>query len=276
MIARSTFGQLLAWLGLMALLGGCAPFTPPPPGEHVARFLPYKNVDHRTLRMDIYYPKGDGPHPLVFWIHGGGWKYGDKGWRLYVRKLTEYGFAVSSLEYRLSGRAKYPAQYDDCRDGFDFVRKNARELQLDPDRIFLAGTSAGGHLAALLGVKETRARVRAVFAQYPATDLNGFENQGAKRGYLPNLLGGSVVDHRAMAIAASPINFVSAASPPFFFMHGEKDALVPVEQSIRMHRKLLAAGVHSELVVLPGLEHGFPLSDAQVAQVAAFFRPYLR
>jgi acetyl esterase/lipase len=266
----------LAALALCALLAACAPLTPPPAGEKIIRDVPYKVASGRTLRLDVYEPKGAGPHPLVLWIHGGGWKYGDKGWMLYLRRLTRYGYAVASVEYRLSGRAKYPAQYEDCRDALHFLERHEREYQIDGCHVFLAGASAGGHLAALLGLKETRAHVAGVVAMYPATDLNGFENQGATRGYLPEVLGGSVSVKRALAIEGSPVTYVSGEAPPFLFIHGDQDRLVPLDQSQRLHRKLRAAGVESTLTVVPGAGHGFGLTDEQLAQVAAFLHRHCR
>jgi acetyl esterase/lipase len=268
--------RLALLLAGLLLLAGCAATTPPPPGERIVRNVPYKYVNGQYLSLDIYKAKGADPHPLVIWIHGGGWKYGDKAWMLFLRHITQYGFDIASLEYRLSGRAKYPAQYEDCRDAFNFLEANAGKYAFQRNNFFLGGASAGGHLVALLGLREGRDRVNAVFAQYPPTDLLGFKNQDRTRGYLPELLGGSVNTHRALARDGSPVDYVTRRAPPFLFIHGEKDQLVPIDQSRKLDAELRAAGVESRLVVIPGAGHGFALTDAQVQDVARFFQRHLR
>ncbi len=268
---------LLPLLFCVCALAGCAPLTPPPAGETIIHNRVYSvPPDGRPLRLDIYSPSGRGPFPLVMWIHGGGWKYGNKGWMLYLRKLTQRGFAVASVEYRLSNRAKYPAQLNDCRDALAWLWKNGASYRLDRRNTFLAGASAGGHLAAMLGLEEGHARIDAVCAMYPATDLTGFPNQDALRGYLPELLGGSVNQKRALAESGSPVRHVDRSAPPFLIFHGDKDLLVPIRQSEELDAKLHRAGVESHLVVLPGMPHGFALTDAQLDSVARFFRAHLR
>ncbi|HEX4086457.1 MAG TPA: alpha/beta hydrolase [Chthoniobacteraceae bacterium] len=258
----------------IALLSGCASITPPPHGESILRNLVYAHRPTGDLHLDLYLPAQPAPHPLVIWIHGGGWKYGDKGWMLYVRKLTRYGFAVASVQYRLSYTAKYPAQIEDCRAALHWLEETGPAYGLDRRHYFLSGASAGGHLAALLAEEVGRREIKAVCVLYPATDLTGFGNQQAKHGYLPDLLGGTVIEKRALAEDASPVNHVTADAPPFLFFHGDKDGLVPLEQSRELDQKLRAAGVESHLVVVAGKGHGFPLTDAQLREVAAFFRQH--
>lgn len=262
---------LLILLGA-ALLSGCAALTPPPHGESIKSNLVYAHRSTGDLHLDLYLPAQTGPHPLVIWIHGGGWKYGDKAWMLYVRKLTRDGFAIASLQYRLSHTAKYPAQIEDCRDALRWLRQNGGRFGLDQGHFFLSGASAGGHLAALLGVETGYPEIKAVCALYPATDLTGFENQDKRHGYLPDLLGGTVNEKRKLAEEGSPTNHIHGNAPPFLIFHGDQDALVPLAQSRELDQKLHAAGVESHLIVLPGKAHGFALSDEQQEQVAQFFR----
>lgn len=257
------------------LLAGCAPLTTPPRGEKIVPNLVYASPAGRDLHLDLYLPAGQGPFPLVMWIHGGGWKYGDKGWMLYLRKLTQRGFAVASVEYRLSGRAKYPAQLNDCGAALQWLRENGARYHLETRNTFLAGASAGGHLAAMLGEKEGRFNIRAVCVMYPATDLTGFPNQDRRDGYIPELLGGSINEKRALALSGSPVKFVTSHSPPFLFFHGDRDKLVPIEQSKKLDSRLHEAGVESHLVVVSGKGHGFDLTDAQLDQVATFYREHL-
>lgn len=124
----------------------------------------------------------------------------------------------------------------------------------------------------LLPEEAGRRKIKAVCVLYPATDLLGFENQDAKRGYLPDLLGGSVNSKRTLAEEGSPVNHVTRDAPPFLFFHGDKDVIVPLRQSAELDSRLRAAGVGSQLVIVHGEGHGFSLTGAQLQKVAAFFR----
>jgi acetyl esterase/lipase len=261
---------------LIGFLMGCAAITPPPPGEKIVRDLVYANRPTGPEHLDIYLPAGSDPFPIVMWFHGGGWKYGDKGWMLYLRKLTRRGFAVVSVQYRLSGAAIYPAQLDDCRDAFHWLQNHAAFYNLDSRNFYVSGASAGAHLAAMLAETEGSSRIDAVCLLYPPTDLTGFGNQQAHHGYLPELLGGSVVEKRALAEAASPVNHVSRAVPPVLIFHGDRDTLVPIIQSRKLSDRLGATGVESELVVVSGKGHGFDLTEGQLDHVASFFNQYRR
>lgn len=260
---------------LSLLAAGCAQFTPPPKGETIRRNLVYSVQHGRALCVDLYEPESKTPLPVVLWIHGGGWEYGDKGFELFLRPLTRRGFAVASVQYRLSSGAKYPAQIDDCRAAFRWLRGDARNYNLEPREMFVAGASAGGHLAALVGLEEGKGRVKAVFLMYPPTDLPAFPNRDHRKGLIPLLLGGSVNEKRRLAEEASPVNHVGPGAPPFLIFHGDKDTLVPISQSKELDAKLRAAGIESKLVVEPGKGHGFGLTKEQLNQVAAFFRAHL-
>ena len=256
-------------------MSGCAPLTPPPRGERIESNLVYAGRATGKLHLDLYLPPGPAPHPLVLWIHGGGWKFGDKGWTSSVRKLTRQGFAIASVQYRLSGTARYPAAIDDCRDALRWLEQYGSRYGLDREHIFLSGASAGGHLAALIALEAGRPEIKAVCVLYPATDLTGFANPNAKHGYLPDFLGGSVNDKRSEAIAGSPVNHVRGNSPPFLIFHGSQDTLVPLAQSQELNEKLHARGIESHLIVLPGKGHGFPLTDEQQREVGDFFLTHM-
>jgi acetyl esterase/lipase len=265
----------LALLGLV-VFSGCAAITPPPKGESIRRDLVYAKRPTGDLHLDLYLPAGPGPHPVVMWIHGGGWKYGDKAWMLFMRKLTQQGFAIASVQYRLSGTAKYPAQIEDCEEAFRWLRIHAAGKGLDVRNIFVAGSSAGGHLAALVALEEGRDKVRAAAVMYPATDLTAFGDNNTRKGYLPPLLGGTVNEKYALAQEGSPVNHVHHDSPPFLIFHGAKDELVPVAQSYELQRRLRAAGVECRLIVLPEEVHNFQLNDAQLQAVGRFFFSHRR
>lgn len=261
---------------LLLLFTGCAPITPPPRGERIKSNIVYATRPTGYLHLDLYLPAAPAPHPLVIWIHGGGWKYGDKGWMLYLRKITRQGFAIASIQYRLSGTAKYPAAIDDCRDALRWLEQNATACGLDKREFFLSGASAGGHLASFLALEAGCPRIKAVCVLYPATDLTGFANQDARHGYLPDFLGGSVNEKRALAMQGSPVNLVRPDAPPFLIFHGDKDTLVPIAQSEELDHKLRAAGVECHLVVVHGKGHGFSLTDEQQREAGNFFLQHMR
>jgi acetyl esterase/lipase len=260
---------------LAALASGCAAITPPPAGEKIIGNIVYAKRPTGDLHLDLYLPATPAPHPLVIWIHGGGWKFGDKAWMFYLRKLTGQGFAIASVQYRLSGTAKYPAAIDDCRDALRWLEQNGSPYGLDTHHIFLSGASAGGQLSALIALEAGYPQVKAVCVLYPATNLLGFSNKDAPHGYLPDFLGGPVNSKRAEALEGSPVNHVTRQAPPFLIFHGDADTLVPIAQSEELNDKLHAAGVESHLVVLHGKGHGFSLTDAQEREAGDFFLAHM-
>ena len=119
----------------------------------VIKDVEYTRAGDISLRLDLYLPEGQGPHPLIVWIHGGAFRSGDKGgifWSPMPRQ-TQRGYAVASINYRLSGQAAFPALVYDCKAAIRWLRTNARKYGLRSERIVVAGESAGGHLSALLG-----------------------------------------------------------------------------------------------------------------------------
>lgn len=327
----------IATLVLLASAGGCGPAVPSPAEAHeergraldvpdwVAKPAPepgavegppatgarafkdvvYDTVDGTDLLLDLYLPEaddGDGL-PLVIWIHGGGWQSGSRrGVAGKAGPLLERGFAVASIEYRLTGEARFPAQIRDCLAAVRFLRANAAEYGLDPDRFGVWGASAGGHLAALIGTAagfeewnqgpyaDVSARVQAVCVWFGPTDL---VNLQAQMGPGPaadhesadspegRLVGGPLTEepYRAAALEASPIRHVDTGAPPFLIMHGDRDRQIPLEQSAGLHRALFEHGVESTFETVPGAGHGFRVSPARfrrlVGRAVAFFEEHL-
>ena len=243
-------------------------------GEKVFSNVVFAAPEGQPLRMDLYVPKTDKPAPVVIWIFGGSWKFGSKTFHLNVRDLTRHGIAVASIDYRLSGVAKYPAQLDDCRAAMNWLRESGGRFGIDPQRIGVSGESAGGHLAALLGTLEGAPRIRAVFAMYPPTDLVILGRKYANPHEPTNidqLLGGAIEEKLGAAAEASPVNHVRRTSPPFLLIHGARDELVPIDQSERLVQKLRRSRVPARLIVVPNKEHWFFLSRKEVSEVADFF-----
>ncbi|MBD3295772.1 MAG: alpha/beta hydrolase fold domain-containing protein [Candidatus Omnitrophica bacterium] len=255
----------------------------------------YGRPHQKTLLMDLYLPSGSDPAqlPVVLYIHGGGWESGDKkysgGWYM---PLLGHGFAVASINYRLSGQAPFPAQLYDVKTAVRFLRANAERFGLDPDRIGAFGDSAGAHLAFLLGTtgglevfegdgpwKSASSRVMAVCGLYGPVDLMALEKKhpfSEPGGILESLLGGPVPERQKVAVMASPISHVSPDDPPFLIVHGEKDLLVPYGQSVALYRQLKARGVDVTLHLVEGAGHGKGFGKATRDIIVEFFLDKLK
>jgi acetyl esterase/lipase len=244
-----------------------------PEGVKAERDIEYARVGETTLLLDVFRPESSGqPLPLVVWVHGGGWSGGDKAANPAL-PLSASGYVVASINYRLSGTARFPAQIEDCRAAIRWLRANARKYNIDPKRVGVWGSSAGGHLVALLGTAgdvskwdgvgantDQPARVQAVCDYYGPTDLLAEKIPGRGRGpdsAVGRLLGGAVDEHKDEAGQASPINYVSADDPPFLILHGEQDETVPIEQSEMLDAALRKAGVESTFLRVKNAGHAF-------------------
>lgn len=244
----------------------------------IQRDLVYKRVNGAVLALDLYCPeKVAGPLPVIVWIHGGGWSRGRKE-RCPAVALVKDGYAVASIDYRLTGVAPFPAQIEDCKAAIRWLRANASKYNLNPDRIGVWGFSAGGHLAALLGtsggVKDLEgngdnmsysSRVQAVCVVSGPGDLleqyrDALEHAGEMnpkvKPALEALIGGSPEQNKAKALAASPISYVSKDDPPFLIIQGENDPTVPVSVTKSFYAALKAAGVDVTLEIAAGRGHG--------------------
>ena len=246
--------------------------------------LVFATIGAHNLRLDVYYPRTPPPaggYPLIISIHGGGWIFGNRHKDLFLRDLTTHGYAFASIDYRLSGEAKFPAQIDDTRKALDWLIANAGPLQLNPERIGVTGASAGAHLALLLGLHQSGHSnpIKAICALYPPTDLISIippENRTRRDNLVAALLGGSVSEHIEIARVGSPITYVSKDAPPVLLIHGDKDTLVPIEQSKTLNAALRRAGADSSLTIYQGKGHGFSLRPDMVAEVAKFFDRHVK
>jgi acetyl esterase/lipase len=255
--------------------------------------IEYARVGRTSLKLDLYLPpKGDRPVPVIVWIHGGAWQAGDKKPCQFAR-ATSLGYAVASINYRLTDEAVFPAQIHDCKAAIRWIRANAKKYGFDPDHIGVAGGSAGGHLVALLGttgdMKELEgdvggnlrysSKVQAVADFCGPTAFTGEITlpQEHKREHpaLVKLFGGPLREHADLARLASPAAHASKDDPPFLIVHGDQDNTVPVNQAHFFDEKLTAAGVEHKLFIVKGGGHGV-LNPETIRMALALFDKHLK
>jgi acetyl esterase/lipase len=258
--------------------------------------LEYATVGGVSLRLDLYTPSGAPTGlPTLLYLHGGGWAVGDKSDAAVERllPLVAHGFAVASANYRLVPSVTYPAPVHDVKAAVRWLRANAGEYGLDPDRIALGGASAGGHLASLAALTTGDAAlegdvgdhvgvssaVGAVVAYFPGSDLlvsggrNPLESQVLPPPPTAALLGlARIDDDPGLARAASPRYRAHAGAPPHLILHGDRDTMVNHEQSRVLHDALSAAGASSLFLLMGGAGHEGPefARPAITAAVAGF------
>jgi acetyl esterase/lipase len=240
--------------------------------------LVYKRVNGIVLALDLYRPERvSGPLPVIIWIHGGSWYSGRKE-RCPAVRIVDEGYALASIDYRLTEVAPFPAQIEDCKAAVRWLRANAAKYNLDPDRIGVWGFSAGGHLAALLGTSggvselegggdnlNVSSRVQAVLAVSAPVDFlrlyqdaltTPTEETPKVVTAIKMLMDGPIEEHKTTAIEASPLHYVSKDDPPFLIICGEEDRTVPVTQCQLLAEALKRAGVETTLEIANGRGHG--------------------
>lgn len=248
-----------------------------PQGVKGYRDIVYQQIPgHIPQVVDIYIPAKMGPHPLVLYIHGGGWTGGHTrhsgalaDFPRVLAALAAEGFVVASLEYRLSGDAKFPAQVQDAKASLRFLRDNAARYRIDPARVGIWGGSAGGHLTALtaLSCKDTSldpAAAADVCATAAVTWYGVFDFAALAAGRensvdtaAERLLGCAARCSAETYAPASPVTHIDAGDSPFLLIHGTEDKVVPVDQSRIGEARLKAAGVPVETIYIAGVDHSF-------------------
>lgn len=238
--------------------------------REVVKDIVYRTVDGRALHLDIYTRPGAAPTPgpVLLHFHGGGWARGARpeswgGFRPYLAA----GFSVIAVEYRLAGEASAPAAVEDARCALHWVGAHAARMGFDPQRVVVAGTSAGAHLAlmaALLpGANDIdppecagAPRAAAILDFYGPTDLTALRpGSAALHPTVANWIGPRA-DATKQARRLSPVAWLSQNSPPIFIVHGDADPVVPLAQSQDLKRRLDALAVPSALLVVKGGGHG--------------------
>lgn len=262
--------------------------------------LAYTGSDNARQKLDLFLPKKratDKPLPLIAFIHGGGWRNGDKGSGLRrVAAFVESGeFVGASIGYRLSGEATWPAQIHDCKAAIRWLRAHAKEFGFDPNRIAVMGSSAGGHLVAMLGTsgdvkklegnlgqhKAISSRVNCVVDEFGPTNFLTMNDFPGKMDHLAEdspeskLLGQQITKVPELVREASPITYVTRDDPPILILHGTKDPLVPYQQSVVFAEALRKAGVTVTLQKIENGEHGGFNNEEVNDRTKAFLQKHL-
>ncbi|MCY3549836.1 MAG: alpha/beta hydrolase [Candidatus Poribacteria bacterium] len=269
--------------------------TKVPEGVKVYRDIAYVADGHERQKLDLYVPETGENLPLIIWIHGGAWRGGDK--KNYIRReYLKAGYAGASLNYRLSQHAIFPAQIEDVKAAVRWLRANAETYRLDPNRFAAWGSSAGGHLVAMLGTAgdvdefevgenlEVSSRVQAVVDYFGPTDFLQMDAQSLPDGLVHDapdspesqLVGGPIQEHKDRVAKANPITYVSEDDSPFLIIHGDRDKLVPYQQSVLLKDALEKVGVPVTFYKVEGGGHGW-FRDPKVPELTkAFLEQHLK
>ena len=259
----------------------------------ILRDLEYARADELPLTLDLHLPRGKVRAPLIVWVHGGAWRSGSKK-DMPLGKLVEDGYAVASVDYRLSTQAKFPAQIHDLKAAVRFLRGHGGEWKLPVKKILIAGDSAGGHLAALVGVSNGSAElegalgddraqssdVQGIISFYGGANLTTILQQSTPHGLsvrvpaLDLLLGAQPDDVPALARLASPVFHVDKNDPPLLLLHGDQDPQMPVNQALELLGAYQKARVPAQLEIIHGAAHGGAMfyDEERLAVVRKFLR----
>ena len=234
----------------------------------------YATVDDKKLGLDIYMPADVQTPPLLIWVHGGAWRSGTKEQVPMV--FVEHGIATASLDFRLSTEARFPAAVHDIKAAIRFLRANASEYGYRTDRIAISGSSAGGHLAALVGATNGHAAlegtvgdhpdqssdVQAIVSYFGASNLTTILAQSTPHGLnvrepaLTLLLGALPESAKELAELASPVFHVDRSDPPLLLVHGDQDPQMPINQAHELEGAYKQLGLDVSFDVVHGAAHG--------------------
>lgn len=259
----------------------------------VEKGIEYGKGGDVALKLDLYSPKNrEKALPGVIFIHGGAWRGGSREmYHYYCTKFAEHGYVAATISYRLSGVAKFPAAVEDAKCAVRWLRANAEKYGVDPDRIGVAGGSAGGHLSMMVGYApdmpdlegkggnaDTSSRVQAVVNLYGPTDLT--TDFARTKGVVIDFLDGKTFDDAPeLYRLASPITHVTEDDPPTLILHGSIDATVPIDQAVLLVDKLKETGVTFNYDRLEGWPHAMDIEENVnrycLAKMLQFFGEHL-
>ena len=281
-----------ALAGLALIAGMAAPVR----AERIVQNLTFATVGDVRLQLDLYLPDSAKPAGLIVWVHGGAWRAGSRK-SVDLKGMVNRGWAVASVDYRLSTVARFPAQIHDIKAAIRYLRAHAADYNLPSSRFVIAGSSAGGHLAAVVGVTSGHAAlegtvgdftaqssaVQAIVDLYGASNLTTILKQSTPYGLnmrmpaLDLLLGGQPEAVVELAKLASPVFQVDASDPPLFLAHGDQDPQMPINQSHELKGAYEKLGLPVVFKVMHGSAHGGPAftDEGSLAQIDSFLRAHL-
>ncbi|MCC6981286.1 MAG: alpha/beta hydrolase [Candidatus Melainabacteria bacterium] len=272
-----------------------------PPNVRAVKDIAY-GAKSQSQKLDLFIPKSSALKtkaglPLVIWIHGGGWSGGDKAGGP-INPLLEAGFAAASINYRLSGEAKWPAQLDDCRSALTYIRAHAKDYGIDTKRMGVWGGSAGGHLVLMLALKgetpdmDTRTVSKAVALKpldvaavcdwFGPTDLARYIREPKQIQFAVEMIRALIGTQGSAFMTgcedASPLHYVGQLKqvPPLLIMHGRNDQLVPISQSQLLYERMKSQGLNNVRLVSVDGGHGYPGFELDaMLDVVKFFKVHL-
>ncbi|MFZ3266083.1 MAG: alpha/beta hydrolase [Terriglobales bacterium] len=250
--------------------------------------ITYGVANNFALKLDVWQRKdARAPVQTLIYYHGGGWIFGDRtGSTLLLLPYLEMGWNVINVEYRMASVSPAPAAVEDCRCALRWAVRNAKQYNIDIDRIVLTGHSAGGHLSLITGMLPERTgldnncygteklKVAAIINWYGISDVADLIQGPNLRSYAMMWMG-SQPDALTIAKRVSPLTYVRAGLPPIMSIHGDADPVVPYQQSVRLHKALTAAGVPNELVTIKGGGHG-QFKEAELEDAYGKIHAFLR
>ena len=249
--------------------------------------ITYLTANNWEAKLDVYQARdATTPNPTLVYFHGGGWVAGSKeASSLTFLPFLSMGWNVVNVEYRLAKISLAPAAVQDALCALRWVYRNGKEYNVDTNRLVVMGNSAGGHLALTTGMSPAsesldslcpgseELRVAAIINWYGITDVNELLAGANVRNFAVAWLGG-VSNREEIAKRISPLTYVRAGLPPIISIQGDADPTVPYSQNVRLHQALDKAGIHNELVTIPGGKHG-GFSDAEMSKAYAAIRGFL-
>jgi acetyl esterase/lipase len=265
-----------------------------PDNVEAIKNIEYKSINGRSLQLDIYKPKGlTKPAPLLVFIHGGGWRGGDRAdYLVYLTHFAKLGYITATVSYRFLKEAPYPACVDDILDARDFLYQNGEKYNYDPDRICLIGGSAGSHLAMLaaygwkkqgavadtLPASVSKHKIKAVVEIYGPTDFTTeyARNHPTITGFMAH----TYQEAPQLYVEASPITYITRETPPTLILHGTRDMLVPISQAELLKHKMDSLRVINVYCPVPGWPHTMDIAERvnkyTKATMGKFFEEYVK
>lgn len=242
------------------------------PSSSVDMNVVYDTPGGTPLAMDIYKPKQPGQRPAIVVIHGGAWIAGDrKDMAGFCDQLVEKGFVVANVQYRLAPKHKWPAMLDDVQSAVRFLRRNALMYRIDPQRFGSLGASAGGHLALMLGMCDTRDPLASTSQSSKVSAVVNFFGVSDFTKMMPtwnvladSVFGTPVASIRPVFEAASPLTHLDKGDAPVFTFHGTSDWVVPMSQSILLDERLKSVGIPHKFIQIKDSGHQVDLARQEV------------